>query len=111
MQVGVEGNELVIRVDLDWLKYAFEVSEENQPYDEKAADFRREWKVTDKARFGHGVALALQAEEEDGSTPLTALLDAAFGIAVENDMGVDEDGRIVTNEMLQFVSPSDGGQR
>jgi len=41
-------------------------------------------------------------EEEDGSTPLTEILDKAFIDAVEGAEGVDEDGRIVNLEMLQY---------
>jgi hypothetical protein len=100
LTVGVEGDQLVIRIGVDTLAWCFEISEGNQPFDEKANDFRRAWKVTDKYRFAKGVASGLCNEEEDGSTPLTDILDKACIDAIESDMGVDEDGRIVTNEML-----------
>ena len=98
--VGVVDDELVIRIGVGTLAWAFESGEENQPFDEKANDFRRSWRVTDPHKFAKGVGNGLCDEEEDGSTPLTKILDEAFIKAVENDMGVDEDGRIVTNEML-----------
>ena len=47
-----------------------------------------------------GVGIALTDEREDGSTPLTDILNSAFIHAVEDDMGIDEDGRIVTDVML-----------
>jgi hypothetical protein len=100
LTVGVEGDQLVIRIGVDTLAWCFEICEDNQPYDEKARDFRREWKVVDPHKFAKGVAYGLCIEEEDGSTPLTGILDAACVTAVEDDMGVAEDGRIVTNEML-----------
>jgi hypothetical protein len=103
LTIGVEGDELVIRIGVDTLAYAFETSEENQPFDEKEDDFRRSWKVVDKHKFAKGVAVGLTDEEEDGSTPLTKILDEAYIRAIEDDMGVDEDGRIVTNEMWLYT--------
>jgi hypothetical protein len=100
LTVGVEGDQLVIRIGVDTLAFCFEIGEDNQPFDEKANDFRREFKVTDKYKFAKGVADGLKIEREDGSTCLTDAIDKACVDAVESDMGVDEDGRIVTNEML-----------
>lgn len=105
MDIKVEGSELVIRMAIDDLVFAFETGEENQPFDEKANDFRRSFKVTDKQEFAKGVISGLRDEEEDGSTPLTRILDDAFIHAVEGAYGVDEDGRIVTNEMLGLDLP------
>ena len=102
LTIGLEGEELVIRIGVDTLQFCFETGEENQPYDEKAEDFRRSWRVIDTHKFAEGVGIALCNEEEDGSTPLTKMLDEAFIHAVENDEGVDEDGRIVTSEMLEY---------
>ena len=102
LTIGVEGDELVIRIGVDTLQFAFETGEDNQPFDDEANDFRRSWKVTDKHKFARGVGNALCNEEEDGSTPLTKVLDEAYIHAVEDDMGVDEDGRIVTSEMLKY---------
>jgi hypothetical protein len=107
LTIGVEGDELVIRIGVDTLVYAFETGEDNQPFDEDANDFRRSWKVIDKHDFAKGVGIALCDEEEDGSTPLTKILDVAYIRAVEDDMGVDEDGRIVTSEMLQYSGSED----
>ena len=102
LTIGVEGDELVIRIGVDTLQFAFEMGEDNQPFDDEVNDFRRSWKVTDKHKFARGVGNALCNEEEDGSTPLTKVLDEAYIHAVEDDMGVDEDGRIVTSEMLEY---------
>lgn len=102
LTIGVEGDELVIRIGVDTLVFCFETGEENQPYDEKSEDFRRAFKVVDKHKFAKGVGIALCNEDEDGSTPLTKVLDEAFIHAVENDEGVDEDGRLVTAEMLEY---------
>ena len=88
--------------------FCFETGEENQPYDENAQDFRRAFWVIDKHKFAKGVADALCDEEEDGSTPLTSILDKAFLRAVEDNAGVVEDGRIVTRKMLEYRG-SNGG--
>lgn len=85
---------------MDTLAWCFEISDDNQPFDEQANDFRRAFKVIDRHKFAKGVATGLFDEREDGSTLLTDAIDAACTDAVESDMGVKEDGRIVTNEML-----------
>lgn len=100
LTVGVEDNQLVIRIGVDTLALCFEIGDGNQPYDEKSGDFRRSWKVTDPHKFAKGVGIGLQVGEEDGSTPLTKILDEACTRAIEDAMGVDKDGRIVTYEML-----------
>jgi hypothetical protein len=102
LTVHVEGEELVIRIGVDTLAFCFETGEENQPFDDKANDFRRSWKVTNKYKFAKGVGTAICDEDEVGNTPLTTMLDEAFIKAVESDEGVDEDGRIVTREMLEY---------
>ena len=99
LTVGVEGDQLVIRIGVDTLAFCFEIGDDNNPFDKKVNDFRREYKVTNKHKFARGVADGLRDEEEDGSTPLTRILDSAFIHAVASDIGVDEDGRLV-NEIL-----------
>lgn len=102
LMVWAEGDQLVIRIGVDVLAYCFEMSAQNQPYLDSVGDFVQEFKVTDRHRFAQGVAAGLQEEEEDGSTALTKVFDEAFTYAVENDMGVMEDGRIATKDMRQF---------
>lgn len=106
LKIGVEKGELVIRIGIDTLAWCFEIGEGNQSFDDEANDFRREFKVTDVKKFAEGVANALCDEEEDGSTPITRILDSAFIRAVEDGMGADEDGRIVTNEMMKYKGKS-----
>lgn len=104
LKIGVEGDQLVIRIGVDTLAFCFEISDDNQPFDDEANDFRRSWKVIDRHKFAEGVARGLQIQEEDGSTPLTRILDNACMRAVEDNMGIEEDGRIVTNEMLHPIT-------
>lgn len=48
-------------------------------------------KITDEAVFAKSVAFALNAEEEDGSTPITRMLDKAFEHVVEwGEEGIEE---------------------
>jgi len=48
-------------------------------------------KITDEAVFAESVAAALNCEEEDGSTPITRMLDDAFEHVSEQGMdGVEE---------------------
>jgi hypothetical protein len=102
LTVKIEKDQLVIRVGIDTMAYAFETMEDNQPWDSAAANFRRIWKVTDKLQFARGMANVLCNESEDGSTPLTRLLDQCGTEAAENAAGVEEDGRIVTRKMLEY---------
>lgn len=102
LKIGVEGDELVIRIGLDTLKFSFETGDENNPFDNDANDFRRSFRVTDKHMFARGVANALTDERGDGSTPITDILDKAYLDAVEGDYGVDEDNRLVTKQMTKY---------
>lgn len=59
-------------------------------YDAGGMDQR--FKVTDADKFAHEVARALNDEEEDGTTPIHSMFDAAFQSAIENGAeGVEED--------------------
>jgi hypothetical protein len=101
LTVGVEGDQLVIRIGVDTLAFCYEISEANHEWDQKATKYRLGWKVIDKHKFAKGVAEGIQDEAEDGSTPLTRILDAACTYAIEGDMGVDEDGRFATCAVLK----------
>ena len=101
LTIGVEDDQLVIRIGIDTLAYCFEVSDDNNPFVDDDNDFRRTFKVDDSREFARGVGYGLRDEREDGSSLLTDALDAACVYAVESDYGVEEDGRIVTNEMYQ----------
>ena len=47
--------------------------------------------MTDEAVFAQSVANALNAEEEDGSTPITRMLDKAFEHVIEwGEDGIEE---------------------
>jgi hypothetical protein len=96
LTVNVTGDgELTIRIGVNVLAYSFNRQEENNPYDEETGGFKRLWRVTDAVEFAKEVHSELCREEEDGSTPLTALLDKVCWNAIDNGcFGVEEDGRI-----------------
>lgn len=48
-------------------------------------------KITDEALFAKSVKLALNREEEDGSTPITRMLDDAFEwVSEQGEDGIEE---------------------
>jgi hypothetical protein len=93
LKFEVVDGQAVIRIGIHTLAYCFETGNDNHSWDQEKHEYRRNWKILDPEKFARGVLCGLQDEEEDGSTPVTRILDAAFIRAVEDDMGVDEDGR------------------
>lgn len=91
---SIEGNDLVIRVDLKVLAFAFEHSEYNTPYqmDQQGNyDYREQFKITNTKKFAEEVVRALYDEREDGSNLMTDLMDKACQDAVESGCeGVEE---------------------
>lgn len=91
IKVGIEEQELVIRVPFDTMANAFELSDYNTSYDDETGDFIKLFKVTDKKEFAISVRYALTGEEEDGSSLITNSLDKACQDAVESGCdGVEE---------------------
>lgn len=87
----LEGGELVIRIGINVLAMATEDREPFTIYDEKLGDWRKAWIVTDPLEFAKEVAREINREEEDGSSPLTNLLDLACASALDQGcMGVEE---------------------
>lgn len=91
LTITVDDSELVIRIGVDTLKCAFERADFNNPFDENRNDFVQQDEVTDPNAFAKGVKDALCDEAEDGSTPLTRLMDQMFCEAIEAGCeGVEE---------------------
>lgn len=85
--VKIEDGKLVISIGIETLCFATENCE--RFYDPEKD--RYAFKVTDAAKFASDVALSLQHEEEDGSTPVSRLLDAACEDAIEGGSeGIEE---------------------
>lgn len=91
LTVDIIDEEVVIRVGIDTLAWAFDHMGENNPYDEEVHDFVQTWKVTDPSEFAKDVVGELTREEEDGTHPLHLLLDQACNAAADQgSLGIDE---------------------
>lgn len=80
----VEGDELVIRIGFDALKMAAEYCPRFYNYDVHGGGGGPYETVCDVRELASDVCRALTHEEEDGSSPLTELLDDAILAAAEN---------------------------
>jgi len=88
LKVRMVNDILTITAGIDTIKWAAENHPEFwQPETDKFA-----LKVSDSAKFAREVVRALTKEEEDGTTPVILLLDAAIKEAVEQGAeGLDFD--------------------
>jgi hypothetical protein len=84
LTVDVVGGRLVISIGVETLAFAAVHSEWANPWDDAANDYRRMIVVTDADLMAREVARALDDEQEDGTTPVHLLLDAAIIAACEN---------------------------
>lgn len=77
LSAKLEGDELVIRIGIDTLAWAAEAERRETcfwEYDE-VRDYVQKWKIVDDRGWAEDVLHELKREEEDGSSPLTNLLD------------------------------------
>ena len=87
----VENDQLSIAIGVLTLAFAFENSEENNPYDEDFCDTKRQLSISDPSRFAKDVCHELNREGEDGSTPFTRFLDSMMGEAVnQGSLGIHD---------------------
>lgn len=84
LNIDVEKQQLVIRIGVDTLAFAFENGDIANPFIDALNDFTRAYKVTNSKQFAHDVVDELTKEEEDGSNLITRLLDRVCLDAVEN---------------------------
>ncbi len=73
LRVEVVDGKLLIEIGIETLAFAFESQPENEGT----------WKVSDQLEFAKDVCRALNDESEDGSTPLTRLLDEMMEFAAD----------------------------
>lgn len=91
LRCSIEGDELVIRIGINTLAFAFNESEDNHEFDEFVSDWRQLYVVIDEGKFASDVALAMNNEAEDGSAPLTLFLDKMMQAAADDgSMGIEE---------------------
>lgn len=83
MDVKIEGNALVIRIDFDHLATATFLSPavEAHAYDDQGEE--RDIKITDKAVWAKEVCRELNRDAEDGTTLVHLMFDKAFEQAIE----------------------------
>lgn len=75
---------LTISIGIERLASCFEMTSENNPFDDASNEFKKLYRVTDKQEFADEVRHALCDEREDGSTILTDLFDKACWNAIED---------------------------
>jgi hypothetical protein len=86
-EARIDGDELVIKLKISTLAHAARHSD----YLFHCQENGMALKITDEAAFAESVASALNREEEDGSTPITRLLDEATEWVSEQGMdGIEE---------------------
>ncbi len=86
-EAQIVGDKLVIALRISTLAHAARHSD----YFDHCAEAGSPLKITDEALFAKSVAYALNAEEEDGSTPITRMLDKAFEhVCEQGEDGVEE---------------------
>lgn len=79
----IEDEQLVIRIGVSVLAFACQQREPFHAYDEKIGDWRNFWDITNPNEFAKEIKAELLREEEDGSSPLTNLLDKAAEEALD----------------------------
>jgi hypothetical protein len=75
LMVKIEHGEVVIRIGVDVLAFAAEKG--------PVFDMEDPPQIIDKNEWARDVVTELEREEEDGTTPIHAMLDAAMRAAVE----------------------------
>lgn len=91
----IEKRSLVIQCPFETLVWAFEASEDNNPYDDAKNKWKRLYRVTDPSELAQDVVHEMLKEEEDGTTPLILFFEKMLSLAVGNgSLGVEEDGRL-----------------
>lgn len=83
LRAEVKADHLCVAIGIRTLSFAFENSEENNPYDEDFCDTKRQFSISNPLQFAKDVCHEMNDEGEDGSTPLTRFLDSMMGRAVE----------------------------
>ena len=91
LTVDVEEDEVVIRIGIGTLAWAFDHMVENNPWSNDKHDFVQKWKVSDPVEFANDVVGELTNEAEDSSHPLNILLDQVSNAAADQgSLGIEE---------------------
>lgn len=100
LNVSVKGGRLVIEIGVDTLAHAVSYADWANQCDDGAQEYIRTFAIADATKFAKDVLCAMEAEEEDGSSPLSDFLDKMTEEAVnQGSEGLhDEDVRIKHGE-------------
>ena len=91
LTVDIEHDELIIRIGIGTLAWAFDHMEENNPWSDAKCNFVQSWKVSDPLEFAKDVVREMTREEEDGSYPLNRMLDkVSTDAAGQGSLGIEE---------------------
>lgn len=83
LSIEVKEGRLIISIGIGTLAFAAQMQPPFHAYDDKLGDWRNYWVIKDPLEFAKDVRNELGHEEEDGSTPLTELLDKVAGNALD----------------------------
>jgi hypothetical protein len=91
LSITIKNDCLIIQIGIGTLAFAFEHSEQNNPFDDDLNEFKRTYKIANKMEFAKDVLRELCDEAENGETIFTRLLDKACLSAVYNgSIGVED---------------------
>lgn len=92
LSASIEGDELVVRIGIETLAFAIAHSPHFYDYEKHGTNCGPFFKIDDSRLFACEIVRAMLHEDEDGSTPLSDLLDMAAERAIEDGAeGVDCD--------------------
>lgn len=99
LSVTVKNGKLVISIGVNVLAGAVAAGDDFHVYDDATNDYLRSVAISGPEQFAKDVALAMQSEAEDGSSPLTKFLDQMAQDAIDDgSTGCEYDQRIKFGE-------------
>lgn len=108
LNVAVEDGQLVIRMGINTLAWAFDHMDSNNPFVVRANNWIQQWRVSDPQEFAKDVRYALCDEAEDGSTPLILFLDKIMNEAADQgSLGIEECTRVFKKNEEMKGNPQD----
>lgn len=84
LRAAYDDGELVIRIGVDALAGAISNGNDFHRFDDAKDEYIRDFAISNTAEFARDVALAMQHEAEDGSSPLTKFLDEMARVAIDD---------------------------
>lgn len=91
LEVYVLDGKLVISIGIDTLAWAAEHSDYFNPYLPNKGNWLQTLRVSDHLEFAKDIATELRRENEDGSSPITLLLDKMIVESCEQgSLGIEE---------------------